>query len=60
MKTYGGVEVQLHPFFTTAVNGNEWSAGRPAALPEVKDSSAPIELATVRSSVGPPRCFGER
>jgi hypothetical protein len=28
MKTYGGMEVQLHVFFTSALDGGEWSASR--------------------------------
>jgi hypothetical protein len=29
MKTYGGVEVYLHAFLTSALDGSEWSASRP-------------------------------
>jgi hypothetical protein len=29
MKTYGGVDVQIQIFFTSAVDGGEWSASRP-------------------------------
>jgi hypothetical protein len=29
MKTYWGVEVQLHAFLTSALDGGEWSASRP-------------------------------
>jgi hypothetical protein len=29
MKTYWGVEVQLHSFLTSALDGGEWSASRP-------------------------------
>jgi len=29
MKTYGGVEIQLHAFLTSALDGGEWSASRP-------------------------------
>jgi len=29
MKTYGGVEVQLHSFITLALDGDEWSAWCP-------------------------------
>jgi hypothetical protein len=29
MKTYGGVDVQIHDFFTSALVGGKWSALRP-------------------------------
>jgi len=29
MKAYGGMEVQLHAFLTSALNGSEWTASRP-------------------------------
>jgi hypothetical protein len=29
MKTYGGVEVKLHAFLTSVLDGGEWSASRP-------------------------------
>jgi hypothetical protein len=29
MKTYGGVDVYIHVFLTSAVVGGEWSASRP-------------------------------
>jgi hypothetical protein len=29
MKTYGGVEVLIHVFLTSALDGGEWSASRP-------------------------------
>jgi hypothetical protein len=32
MKTDGGVVVELHPFLTSAVDGNEWLASRPAEI----------------------------
>jgi hypothetical protein len=34
MKTYGGVELYIHPFLTSALDGNGWSDLRPAALPQ--------------------------
>jgi hypothetical protein len=33
IKAYCGVDVQLHAFLTSALDGGEWSASRPAALP---------------------------
>jgi hypothetical protein len=29
MKTYGGVDVQIHVFLTSALAGGEWSVSRP-------------------------------
>jgi hypothetical protein len=29
MKAYGGVEVYIHVFLTSALDGGEWSASRP-------------------------------
>jgi hypothetical protein len=29
MKTYGGVDVYIHTFLTSALDGGEWSASRP-------------------------------
>jgi hypothetical protein len=29
MKSYGGVEMQLHAFLTLVLDGGEWSASRP-------------------------------
>jgi hypothetical protein len=29
MKVYGGVDVYIHIFFTSALDGGEWSASRP-------------------------------
>jgi hypothetical protein len=29
MKAYGGVDVQIHIFFPSALAGGEWSASRP-------------------------------
>jgi hypothetical protein len=42
MKTYGGVKLQLHHFFTSALDGGEWSASRPAALAPGKEPPVPI------------------
>jgi len=37
MKTYGGVELQLHAFLNFALDGGEWSASRPGRFtPEEK------------------------
>jgi hypothetical protein len=42
MKTYWGVEVELHAFLTSALDGGEWSASRPAALTPEKEYVVPI------------------
>jgi hypothetical protein len=36
MKTYGGGEVYLHAFLTSALGGGEWSASRPGHFIPVK------------------------
>jgi hypothetical protein len=42
IKTYWGVEVYLHAFLTLALDGGEWSAHAPAALPRGKEPPLPI------------------
>jgi len=42
MKTYWGVEVYLHAFFNSTLDGGEWSASRPAALLPGKESLVSI------------------
>jgi hypothetical protein len=32
MKAYGGVDVQIHIFLTSALAGGEWSASRPSCF----------------------------
>jgi hypothetical protein len=41
MNTYDGMEGEIHAFLTSALDGYEWSASRPAALPPGKDPSSP-------------------
>jgi hypothetical protein len=44
MKTYWGVEVQLHAFLTSAQAGDEWSASRPSSFTSgVKSPRYPLE-----------------
>jgi hypothetical protein len=38
MKTYGGVEVYIHIFLTSALAGGEWSASRPGRQCELKNN----------------------
>jgi hypothetical protein len=42
MKAYGRLEVQRYPFLTLALDGGEWLALCPAALPLGKIPSLPI------------------
>jgi hypothetical protein len=39
MKAYGGVDVQIHIFLTSALVGGEWSASRPSCF--TPEESAP-------------------
>jgi hypothetical protein len=34
---YGGVDIYVHVFLTSALVGGEWSASRPAVLPARKE-----------------------
>jgi hypothetical protein len=43
MKTYGGVDVQIHVFITSALVGGEWSASRPGRLTPCKDPRYPLD-----------------
>jgi hypothetical protein len=38
MKTYGGVEVQLHTFLTSELDVGEWSGSRPGSYIQRKES----------------------
>jgi len=42
MKTYGRVKVWLHALLTSALDGGEWSAHPPAALPPGKIPQHPM------------------
>jgi len=44
MKTYWGLEVQLHPFLTSALDESEWSASYPGPL--TSEERAPGEYCT--------------
>lgn len=47
MKAFKGVEVQLHPFLTSTLDGGEWSAScLGCVMPLGKDLPVPIELQT--------------
>jgi hypothetical protein len=37
MKTYGGVDVEIHIFLTPALVGGEWSASRPGRFTPGKE-----------------------
>jgi hypothetical protein len=42
MKTYWGVELWLHVFLTSALDGGEWSASRPGRFTIRKEPLVPI------------------
>jgi hypothetical protein len=42
MKEYGGVDVQIHIFLTSALDGGEWSAPRPGRFTPGKEYTVPI------------------
>jgi hypothetical protein len=41
MNMYWGVEIYVHEFLTSALDGGEWSASHPAALPSGKEHLLP-------------------
>jgi hypothetical protein len=43
MKTYGGVEVYVHVFLTSALVGGEWSASRPGRFTPGKGARYPLD-----------------
>jgi len=49
MKAYGGVEVQLHSFLTSALDGGEWSTSRPSRFIPGKEPPFP----SIEGWVGP-------
>jgi hypothetical protein len=42
MNTYVEVEVQLHAFLTSALNGGEWSGSRPGRFAPGENLQVPI------------------
>jgi hypothetical protein len=42
MKTYGGVESVAPPFFTSVLDGDEWSVSRPVRFTQVEIVPAKI------------------
>jgi hypothetical protein len=42
MKKYGGVDVEIHVFLTSALVGGEWSASRPGLISPGKELPLPI------------------
>jgi hypothetical protein len=42
MKSYDGVDVQIHIFLTSALAGVEWSASRPGRFTPGETASVPI------------------
>jgi hypothetical protein len=44
MKTYGRMEVQLHTFLISALDGHEWSVSRPGRLSPWKEPRYPLNM----------------
>jgi hypothetical protein len=42
MKKYGGVDVYIHVFLTSAIVGGEWSDSRPGRFTPGEDPAVPI------------------
>jgi hypothetical protein len=42
MKAYVGVEVWLHSFFTSVLDGREWSTSSPSCFSSVKEPQCPL------------------
>jgi hypothetical protein len=47
MKTYGGVDVQIHVLLTSVLVGNEWSGSRACCFNPGESAPVPIEYGTV-------------
>jgi hypothetical protein len=43
VKTYEGVEVEFHPFLTSAIDGSEWLASHSGRLSPVKEPRCPLD-----------------
>jgi hypothetical protein len=43
MKMYGGVDVYIHIFLTSALAGGEWSASRPESFTPGKEPLVPLD-----------------
>jgi len=43
LRHIGGVEIQLHAFLTSALDGGEWSASRPGRFTS-QERTSPISL----------------
>jgi len=50
MKTYGGMDVELHSLLTSALDGGEWSASRPGRFTPKERASG---THWIRGWVGP-------
>jgi hypothetical protein len=51
MKAYGGVDVQIHVFSTSALVGGEWSASCPGGFPPPREE--PPDIHWIGGWVGP-------
>jgi hypothetical protein len=56
MKAYGGVDVQIHIFLTSALAGGEWSASRPGRFTTGERATG---THWIGSWVGPRACMDD-
>jgi hypothetical protein len=60
MKTYGGLDVRIHVFFTSALAGGGWPASRPCRFTCGKKPRYPLQRRLGEAQNQSRRCGGEK